>query len=89
MSYFDPDVYNYGALKDEDKKLIDMYDSAIEDAQNADYILDQMDIFKDDKSILTSIRREVALQTLDKVSEYLESQKSMQIVSIIDSYKEE
>jgi hypothetical protein len=89
MSYFDPDVYNYGALKDEDKKLIDMYDSAIEDAQNADYILDQMDIFKDDKSILTSIRREVALQTLDKVSEYLESQKSMQIVSIIDSYEEE
>jgi hypothetical protein len=64
MSYFDPDVYNYGALKDEDKKLIDMYDSAIEDAQNADYILDQMDIFKDDKSILTSIRKEVALQTL-------------------------
>lgn len=89
MSYFDPDVYNYGVLKDEDKKLIDMYDSAIEDAQNADYILDQMDIFKDDKSILTSIRREVALQTLDKVSEYLESQKSMQIVSIIDSYEEE
>ena len=89
MSYFDPDVYNYGALKDEDKKLIDMYDSAIEDAQNADYILDQMDIFKDDKSILTSIRREIALQTLDKVSEYLESQKSMQIVSIIDSYEEE
>jgi hypothetical protein len=89
MSYFDPDVYNYGALKDADKKLIDMYDSAIEDAQNADYILDQMDIFKDDKSILTSIRREVALQTLDKVSEYLESQKSMQIVSIIDSYEEE
>ena len=44
MSYFDPEVYNYEGLIEDDKKHIDGFDAAIEEISEGcdEYIIDQV-----------------------------------------------
>ena len=89
MSYFNPEVYNFEALKPEDQKLIRMYDFAVEDALNKDFIIDDMMGLMGDDSTIGKIKREVAEEVFENLREYLGMQRMEQIVSIIDNYPPE
>ena len=88
MSYFDPDLYNYDALKDEDKKLIRYFDFAVETVENKDFIIEDL-LGVDGDSTLDTIKREIAEETLDAALEYLASQRMELIVSMMDNYTDE
>ena len=89
MSYYDPKYYNYDALSEQQKRLVDVYDMAIEDAENKGFIVDDLMGLGDDADILTKIKREVAEETIDAVVSYLSSQRLEMIVSLLDSAGEE
>ncbi len=74
MTYFNPEIYNYEGLKPEDQRLINVYDMAVEDATNKDFIIDDkmglgMDPEKD--GILEGIKREVAEEVFEHIADYL------------------
>ena len=83
MSFYDPDVYNDKALNEDERKLIAMYDFAIDDAGNKEHIIKDM-LGLDDNDILTKIQREVAEKTIDEVVEYMKRQRMELIVSWLD-----
>ena len=89
MSYFDPEVYNYEALKPEHKQLIDIYGVAEEDALNRDYIIDDVmglgSLGGGRESVIDRMKREIAEEVFDAIEEYMESQKLQHIVSIMDN----
>ena len=89
MSYYDPKYYNYDALSEQQKRLVDVYDMAIEDAGNKGFIVDDLMGLGDDADILTKIKREVAEETIDAVVSYLSLQRLEMIVSLLDSAGEE
>lgn len=89
MSYYDPKYYNYDALSEQQKRLVDVYDMVIEDAGNKGFIVDDLMGLGDDADILTKIKREVAEETIDAVVSYLSSQRLEMIVSLLDSVGEE
>ena len=84
MSYFDPEIYNYEALKPEHKRLIDVYDMAKEDALNRDFIIEDKMGLLDDKSIIGRMKREIAEEVFDSIEEYLEVQRLEIIASIME-----
>ena len=91
MSYYDPKVYNDDALNEDEKKLIAMYDFAIDDAGNKEFIIDDlMGLYSDEnEDTLIKIQREIASKTIDAVIQYLQSQRMEFIVSWLDSRPEE
>lgn len=92
MSYFDPNVYNYEALKPEDQKLLDIYDLATEDALNRGFIIDdamELSLDPEEDSTIDRIRREVAEEVFEHLEQHLTVQRLELIVSIIDGYPEE
>ena len=92
MSYFDPNVYNYEALKPEDQKLLDIYDLATEDALNRGFIIDdamELSLDPEEDSAIDRIKREMAGGVFDGIEKYLASQRMMLIVSIMDNYPTE
>lgn len=92
MSYFDPNVYNYEALKPEDQKLLDIYDLATEDALNRGFIIDdamELNLDPEEDSTIDRIKREMAGGVFDGIEKYLASQRMMLIVSIMDNYPTE
>lgn len=92
MSYFDPNVYNYEALKPEDQKLLDIYDLAIEDALNRGFIIDdamELSLDPEEDTTIDGIRREVAEEVFEHLEQHLTVQRLELIVSIIDGYPEE
>lgn len=92
MSYFDPNVYNYEALKPEDQKLLDIYDLATEDALNRGFIIDdamELSLDPEEDSTIDRIKREMAGGVFDGIEKYLASQRMMLIVSIMDNYPTE
>ena len=92
MSYFDPNVYNYEALKPEDQKLLDIYDLATEDALNRGFIIDdamELSLDPEEDSTIDRIKREMAVGVFDGIEKYLASQRMMLIVSIMDNYPTE
>ena len=91
MSYFDPETYNYEALKPEDQKQLDAYDLAVKDALNKDFIIDDMmGLWMDpeEDSTIDKIRREVAEEVFEHIKQYLTVQRLELIVSIMDEYLE-
>lgn len=92
MSYFDPNVYNYEALKPEDQKLLDIYDLATEDALNRGFIIDdvmELSLDPEEDTTIDRIRREVAEEVFEHLEQHLTVQRLELIVSIIDGYPEE
>lgn len=92
MSYFDPNVYNYEALKPEDQKLLDIYDLATEDALNRGFIIDdamELSLDPEEDSTIDRIKREMAGGVFDGIEKHLASQRMMLIVSIMDNYPTE
>lgn len=91
MSYFDPNVYNYEALKPEDQKLLDIYDLATEDALNRGFIIDdamELSLDPEEDSTIDRIRREVAEEVFEHLKQCLAVQRLELIVSIMDEYLE-
>lgn len=91
MSYFDPETYNYEALKPEDQKQLDAYDLAVKDALNKDFIIDDMmglGMDPEEDSTIDKIRREVAEEVFEHIKQYLTVQRLELIVSIMDEYLE-
>lgn len=88
MSYFDPKVYNDDALKPEDKKWMQAYDFAVEDALNKVFIIDDMMGLMADESTIGKIKKEVAEEVFEHLETYLKMQRMEQLVSIIDNYGE-
>lgn len=91
MTYFNPEIYNYDGLKPEDKKLIDVYDMAVQDALNKDHIIeDRMGLALDpeEDGIIDGIKREVAEEVFGHIADYLAIQRLELIVSIMDGYEE-
>lgn len=92
MSYFDPNVYNYEALKPEDQKLLDIYDLATEDALNRGFIIDdamELSLDPEEDTTIDRIRREAAEEVFEHLEQHLTVQRLELIVSIIDGYPEE
>lgn len=91
MSYYDPKYYNYGRLHDEDKRLMDYYKYAVEDALNRDFVIDRIveEVDEEKRSILDKIKAEIANKAFDILEEYLESQEMEHYVAIIDTYENE
>ena len=87
MSYFNPEIYNYEALKPEHQRLIDFYDIATQDALNRDFIIeDKMGLFSDGMgTVIDKMKREVAEEVFDAIEEYLDIQRLELIVSIMDN----
>ena len=87
MSYYDPKTYNYEALNDADKKVIDIYDTATEDALNREHVIgDIMGIRGgEDADYLDKIRKEIAGQVFDAIEEHLAIQRQEMIVSLLDA----
>lgn len=91
MSYFDPNVYNYEALRPEDQKLLDIYDLATEDALNGERIIhDHMGLPLDleEDTTIDRIRREVTEEVFEHLKQCLAVQRLELIVSIMDEYLE-
>lgn len=91
MTYFNPEIYNYDGLKPEDKKFIDAYDMAVQDALNKDFIIDDrmgLALDPNEDGILDGIKREVAEEVFDHIADYLACQRLELIVSIMDGYEE-
>lgn len=87
MSYFDPETYNYEALKPEDQKQLDAYDLAVKDALNKDFIIDDMmglGMDPEEDSTIDKIRREVAEEVFEHIKQYLTVQRLELIVNIMD-----
>jgi len=92
MSYYDPKIYNYENLKPEDKKLLDIYDMAVQDALNKDFIIDDMmglGLDPEEDSTIDKIRREVTEEVFEHIEQCLGIQRLELIVSIMDGYPEE
>ncbi len=92
MSYFDTDIYNYENLKAEDKKHLDIYDMAVQDALNKDFIINDMmglGMDPEEDSTIDKIRREVAEEVFEHIEQYLATRRLELIVSIMDGYPEE
>lgn len=92
MSYFDPEIYNYENLRPEDKKHLDIYDAAVRDTLNKDFIVDDMmglGLDPEEDSTIDKIRREVAEEVFGHIEQYLAIQRLELIVSIMDGYQEE
>lgn len=90
MSYYNTEVYNDEALNEIERKLIAMYDLAIEDASNKGYIVCDMFGFGDEEedTIIDKMQREIAEKTIDAVVEYMKSQRMEVIVSWLDERAE-
>ena len=91
MTYFNPEIYNYEGLKPEDQRLINVYDMAVEDATNKDFIIDDkmgLALDPEEDGILDGIKREVAEEVFGHIADYLACQRLELIVSIIDGYEE-
>ena len=92
MSYYDPNFYNDDALNEEERKLIKIYDMAIENASNKDFIIDDLMALGSDEgeySTLDKIKREIAGEAIDCVIEYMNLQRMELLVSMLDNRPEE
>lgn len=86
MSFYDPTTYNDSALNEEELGLIRMYDYAIEDAGNKEFIIDDILGLDDEEgSIFVQMQREVASKTIDAVIEYLQTKRQEMIVAWLDA----
>ena len=86
MSFYDPKAYNDSALNEDELGLIRMYDYAIEDAGNKEFIIDAILGLDDEEgSIFVQMQREVASKTIDAVIEYLQTKRQEMIVAWLDA----
>lgn len=86
MSFYDPTAYNDSALNEDELGLIRMYDYAIEDAGNKEFIIDDVLGLDDEEgSIFVQMQREVASKTIDAVIEYLQTKRQEMIVAWLDT----
>lgn len=86
MSYYNPEVYNYEALKPEDRRLVDVYDFAVGEALNREFIMDdRMGLMTEKDTIIGQMKREIAEEVFDCIEEYLAIQRLELIVSLMDS----
>ena len=79
-----PNNYSEENLSAEDKKMIAIYDFAIEDATNREYIIEDMLGLHGDESLTAEITREIANKTLDSVEEYMQWQRRAMVISWLD-----
>ena len=85
MSY-NEEVYNYENLNTNDKRFIDGYREAVENARNKFHIIeDIMEVSDLASDTLSNIKREIAEETIDAVLEYLERIEVEFIVGFIDA----
>ena len=85
MSY-NEEVYNYENLSANDKRFIDGYREAVENARNKFHIIeDVMEVSALASDTLSNIKREIAEETIDAVLEYLERIEVEFIVGFIDA----
>ena len=91
MSYYDPKIYNDDALTPEERKMIGVYDLAIHDAGNKDFIIDGMLGYEDklNASTLEQIKREIAEEPIASVVAYMQTKRLETIVAWIDSRADE
>ena len=70
-------------LSQRNKELVQMYDFAIEDASNKEYIIeDVMGI--GDATIMERMKQEIAIEAIDAVVTYMKAQREELIVSFLD-----
>jgi len=92
MSYYDPTVYNYLNLTDEERSYVDVYGAAIEDAGNKAFIIEDLMGLRDeeeDTDLITKMQYQIAEKTIDAVLEYMALQRQEMIVAMIDARPEE
>ena len=82
--YYDKEAYKFEDLNKENKLVITSYNFAIEDASNKEYIIEDLLGLLGDDSTMGKIKREIAEETIDAVVEYMESQRDMTLVALLD-----
>lgn len=84
MTYYNPRIYNYSNLHDEDKREFKMIMYFINSIDNiiADYEVEE-------ETLIEKAVNEIKLATLNEVKERLEHELVEYIVSVMDNYDED
>lgn len=84
MTYYNPRIYNYSNLHDEDKREFKMIMYFINSIDNiiADYEVEE-------ETLIEKAVNEIKLATLNEVKERLENELLEYIVSVMDNYDED
>ena len=85
MTYFNPRIYNYHNLKEEDKKVVDGMIYLVDSLENmeADYL------GYEDETTMEKIQNEIALETLQEAQERLKYDIAEFMVAMIENYDED
>lgn len=88
MTYFNPKIYNYKNLHEEDKNLIDYFDYAIESVENYEPI--EWEGENNEKEpVLDRMKREIEQEFKEELLEYLKCERLENIVGVMDNYEED
>ena len=90
--YIDPEIYNYDGLTEEDQKIIDGFDAAMDEISEGcnEYIIDQVCAeHEDTESVAGQMKRELIDAVFSHLLTVLEGKRQDIIVSMMDSYDEE
>lgn len=85
MNKYD-EIYNYENLNAKDKRFIDGYREAVENAENKFHIVeDIMEVSDLASDTLSNIKREIAEETINAVLNYLKIMERDLIIGFIDA----
>lgn len=87
MSYYNPDIYNYGNLKEEDKIYINYYRWGVEAVENYEPI--EWEGENEEETVFEKIKREIEQEFKEKLLEHLRIEETELIVAIMDNYEED
>lgn len=83
MTYFNPEIYNYDNLNDQNKKVIDIYDWALQDLENA--FLNSIQNKDESSSVIEKMTAEIQEKFAEEIMNYMQSSRLEFIVSLLDN----
>lgn len=83
MTYFNPEIYNYDNLNDQNKKVIDIYDWALQDLENA--FLNSIQNKDESSSVIEKMTAEIQEEFAEEIMNYMQSNRLEFIVSLLDN----
>lgn len=78
-----------GGLSDTAKLNVKTYEMAIEDVENREFIIEDIMGLMYEESVLATMKREIANETIDAIRRYMDSQLWELIVSLSENEAEE
>lgn len=85
MTYFNPRIYNYHNLNDEDRYVVNAMIYLVESLECAEADCE----YYDDETILDKIKSEIVVETLQEAQERLKNDIIEYMVTRIDEYEDD